>query len=124
MQTELTKSTAHRGKATEVLAASGLAAGLLASSCCVVPLLLLSVGISGAWISQLTALAPYQPIFIGAAAIALGLGFWRAYRRQDCAVGSICESPAVTRSTKAILWLGALVIVAAMSVNIVAPLFL
>ena len=46
------------------LVAGGVAA-ILASACCVGPLVLLSVGISGAWIANLTALEPYRPIFIG-----------------------------------------------------------
>ena len=108
-------------KKTQALATGGLVAGLLASSCCLLPLLLLSVGISGAWIAQLTALAPYQPLFLGVAAIALGLGFWRAYRRQDCAVGSLCERPAVPRATKALLWLGVAAVLAAVSVDVIAP---
>ena len=110
-------------KTTQTLAASGLVAGLLASSCCLVPLLLVSVGISGAWISQLAALAPYQPLFLGISVIALGLGFWRAYCRQEtCAPGSLCEMPSAPRATKTILWLGVAAILAAMSVDFVAPL--
>src|SRR5436190_17748752 len=108
-------------KKTQALAAGGLVVGLLASSCCLLPLLLLSIGISGAWIAQLTALAPYQPLFLGVAAIALGLGFWRAYRRQDCAVGALCERPAVPRTTKVLLWLGVVAVLAAVSVDAIGP---
>ena len=105
-----------------LLAASGVAAGLLASSCCILPLALLSVGIGGAWVSKLTALAPYQPIFIAAALLAIGAGFWTAYRRQTvCVPGSICERPAATRTTKAILWLGLLLVAGALSVDFLAP---
>jgi mercuric ion transport protein len=115
------KQTPKPEKKTQVLAAGGLVVGLLASSCCLLPLLLLSIGISGAWIAQLTALAPYQPIFLGVAAIALGLGFWRAYRRQDCAVGSVCERPGVPRTTKVLLWLGVVAVLATVSVDAIAP---
>jgi mercuric ion transport protein len=44
------------------LAAGGILAALGASSCCVLPFALFTLGVSGAWISNLTALAPYQPI--------------------------------------------------------------
>ena len=108
-------------KRTQTLAAGGLVVGLLASSCCLLPLLLLSIGISGAWIAQLTALAPYQPIFLGVAAIAVGLGFWRAYRRQDCAVGSVCERRGVPRTTKVLLWLGVVAVLAAVGVDAIGP---
>jgi mercuric ion transport protein len=115
------KRTVQPEKKTQALAAGGLVVGLLASSCCLLPLLLLSIGISGAWIAQLTALAPYQPLFLGVAAIALGLGFWRAYRRQDCAVGSLCERPTVPRTTKVLLWLGVVAVLAAVSVDAIGP---
>ncbi|WP_342634038.1 mercuric transporter MerT family protein [Mesorhizobium waimense] len=41
-----------------LLVAGGLLGALAASSCCIVPLVLFSLGIGGAWISNLTALAP------------------------------------------------------------------
>ena len=50
------------------LFAGGLAA-ILASTCCLGPLVLVALGFSGAWIGNLTALEPYKPIF---AVIALG----------------------------------------------------
>jgi mercuric ion transport protein len=112
------------GKETRALAAGGLVAGLLASSCCLLPLLLLSAGISGAWIAQLTALAPYQPLFFGVAVISLGFGFWRAYRRQDCAAGTACERPGVRRATAVLLWLGVAAVLAAVSVDTIAPFIL
>ena len=52
------------------LAAGGLAA-ILASTCCLGPLVLITLGFSGAWIGNLTALEPYRPIFIGVALVAL-----------------------------------------------------
>ncbi len=60
-----------------VLNAKGsLVAGSLtaigASVCCVGPLVLLALGISGAWITNLAALEPYRPIFIGLTLFFLG----------------------------------------------------
>jgi mercuric ion transport protein len=118
-----TKTSEARGKTTQALAATGLAAGLLASSCCLLPLILVSAGIGGAWMSRLTALAPYQPVFLSLAAIALGWGFWRSYRRQDCAPGSSCERPGFVRTTRILLWLGAALVLTAVSIDILAPLF-
>ena len=51
------------------LFAGGLAA-ILASTCCLGPLVLVALGFSGAWIGNLTVLEPYRPIFIGAALVA------------------------------------------------------
>ncbi len=61
-----------------IFAAGGVIGAILASTCCVVPLLFVMLGISGAWIGNLTALEPYKPYFAGIALVFIGLGF-----RQD-----------------------------------------
>jgi mercuric ion transport protein len=58
---------------------AGVAAGIGASVCCVGPLALLALGVSGAWIGNLTALEPYRPLFIGLTLVFLGLAFLRLY---------------------------------------------
>lgn len=97
-----------------LFAAGGLIGAILASTCCVLPLLLVSLGISGAWIGQLTALSPYQPYFLVSALALLGAGFWQAYRRKPevCAPGSICAKPTSGRLTKSILWIGTMFVAA------------
>ena len=60
--------------ATKKLWESALAT-VIGSLCCVAPLMLLTHGISGAWISQLTALEPYRPICIGVMLLFIGLAF-------------------------------------------------
>ncbi|HAL36821.1 MAG TPA: mercuric ion transporter MerT [Polaromonas sp.] len=87
------------------LLAGGLAA-LFASTCCLGPLVLITLGLSGAWISKLTVLEPYQPIFIGAALVALffaGKRIWRP--AAQCAPGEVCALPRVKRAYK-LLFLG------------------
>jgi mercuric ion transport protein len=80
------------------LLAGGLAA-LLASTCCLGPLVLITLGFSGAWISQLTVLQPYQPIFIGAALVALFFAGQRIWRpAAQCAPGEVCALPRVRRT--------------------------
>ena len=64
-------------------AAGGVAGAILASSCCVLPLVLVTLGVSGAWIGNFTALEPLKPVFIGVAAIFIGLGFWQVYFRPS-----------------------------------------
>jgi hypothetical protein len=61
------KSEPQNGRGA--LFAGGLAA-ILASACCLGPLVLIALGFSGAWIGNLTVLEPYRPIF-GAALVAL-----------------------------------------------------
>ena len=50
--------------AETLLVVVGVLGALAASSCCIAPLLLFALGVSGAWIANLTQLAPYQPLFI------------------------------------------------------------
>jgi len=45
------------------LLVGGLTA-LLASTCCLGPLVLVALGFSGAWIGNLTVLEPYRPYFM------------------------------------------------------------
>jgi mercuric ion transport protein len=80
-------------------AASGLLAALAASSCCTLPLVLFSLGASGAWIGNLTRLAPYQPYFIAATIALLGCGYWLVYRTSKlaCAEGEACARPLPTQ---------------------------
>src|SRR6267142_5631984 len=78
-----------------LMAAGGLFGALAASSCCILPLALFSLGVSGAWIGNFTQLAPYQPYFIGATIGFLGSGYWLVYRspRLACAHGESCARP-------------------------------
>lgn len=62
----------RRTSAYGTLLAGGLAA-VLASTCCLGPLVLITLGVSGAWIGNLSALEPWRPLFIGAALAALAL---------------------------------------------------
>ena len=67
------------GNGRGILAAGGLAA-ILASTCCLGPLVLITLGFSGAWIGNLTVLEPYRPIFIGVALVALFIAGRRVFR--------------------------------------------
>ena len=90
--------------ATKQLCASALAA-ILGSLCCVTPLVLLTLGISGAWISQLTALEPYRPIFIGVTAVFIGLAFRQLYIVPvRCSPGEVCANPRLQRRQRQIFW--------------------
>lgn len=105
------------------LFAGGLAA-ILASTCCLGPLILLSLGISGAWIGNLTLLEPYRPIFIGAALIALFFAWRRLFRAPAaCRPGEVCAIPQVNATYRLLFWIVAALIVVALSFPYVAPLF-
>ena len=108
------------------LAVAGLAAAIGASSCCVLPLVLFALGVSGAWIGNVTVLAPYQPYFIVAAVAFLGVGFFRVYRRPRtaCAEGETCARPGSTRLVKIALWAASVLVAIAVAFPYVAPLFI
>lgn len=106
-----------------VLVAGGLAA-LLASTCCLGPLVLVSLGISGAWISNLTALEPYRPIFVGAALVALFFAYRRIFRpAQDCKPGEVCAIPRVRASYKFLFWAVAVLVLIALGFPYLVPVF-
>lgn len=107
-------------------AAGGLLGALAASSCCILPLALFGLGVSGAWIGNFTQLAPYQPYFIAAAIGFLGYGYWLIYRsaKLACAPGDACVRPIPSRLVKAGLVIATLLVAAALGFNFLAPVFL
>lgn len=107
------------------LAAGGVIGAILASACCVVPLLLVTLGISGAWIANLTALEPHKPYVAAVTVGLIGLGFWHAYFKPQpaCEDGSYCAHPTSSRITKAALWAGAAIVALSLTINWWAPLF-
>jgi mercuric ion transport protein len=106
-------------------AAGGLTAAVLASSCCVAPLVLLMLGVSGAWIGNLTALEPYKPVFAAVALLFIGLGFWQVYfrRRRECAERTYCAQPRSSMITKVALWVATALTIVALTTDWWAPLF-
>jgi mercuric ion transport protein len=107
------------------LAAGGVLGAILASACCIVPLVLVTLGISGAWIGNLTALEPYKPLTSGIAIVFIGLGFWHVYFRKKpvCVEGSYCARPQSSRITKTALWGAAVLVLLSVTINWWAPLF-
>jgi mercuric ion transport protein len=84
---------------------AGVLAAIIGSLCCVAPLVLLTLGISGAWISQLTALEPYRPIFIGITLVFIGLAFRQLYIvPARCAPGAACANPRLQRRQRQVFW--------------------
>lgn len=108
------------------IAAGGILGAIAASSCCILPLALFSLGMGGAWIGNLTALAPYQPIFVVITLGFLGYGYWLVYRKPkaDCAEGAACARPLPSRIVKLSLWLATALVAAAMAFPYVAPILL
>ena len=105
------------------LVAGGLAA-ILASACCLGPLVLLALGASGAWIGTLTALEPYRLMFIGVAVVALLMSYRQIFRPSgECAPGEVCALPRVRRTYRGLFWAVAALVAIAIVYPLVAPLF-
>ena len=109
-----------------LMAAGGILGALAASSCCILPLVLFSLGVSGAWIGNLTQLAPYQPYFIAATIGFLGYGYWLVYRSSKvvCAGDEACARPLPNRLVKFGLIVATVLVIAAIGFDLFAPLFL
>ena len=121
----LSTATGDEGRKTWV-AAGGILGAIAASSCCILPLVLFSLGIGGAWIGNLTALAPYQPVIVAITLGFLGYGYWLVYRKAKavCADGSACARPLPNRIVKLALWLATALVAAAIAFPYVAPMLL
>jgi mercuric ion transport protein len=117
------RSRAPSGGERAPLLAGALAA-LLASACCVGPLVLLSLGVSGAWIGNLTALEPWRPLFIAVALVALLLAARRIWRpAAACAPGEVCALPRVRRGYRLMFVAVALLVGVALAFPWMAPWF-
>jgi mercuric ion transport protein len=114
---------AEQQKGRGALAAGGLAA-ILASTCCLGPLVLVALGVSGAWIGNLTLLEPYRPVFIGAALVALFFAGRSIFRpAAACRPGEVCAIPQVRTAYKLIFWIVVALVLIALGFPYVLPLF-
>ncbi len=64
-------------KKTSPYLIGGLLTSIVASVCCIGPLFLLATGISAAWMSQMMALEPFQPLFAALTIGLFGIAGWR-----------------------------------------------
>ncbi|MGV6811757.1 MAG: mercuric transporter MerT family protein [Brevirhabdus sp.] len=116
------KDDAHDKTGLRWLAAGGFLAAIGASSCCIIPLLLFSLGISGAWIGTLTALSPLKPIFIAVALGLVGWGLWMNRRaRNACHEDGVCTRPMPSRVIPIALWAALALILIAAAWDWIAP---
>ena len=111
MQPESDRSSAG------LLALGGFGAVLL-SACCVLPFVLVMLGLGGAWLANLHALYPYRWLILGFSAIVLFFAWRRLYRpATECADGEVCAVPTVKRGYRVLFW----VVTALVALSAVAP---
>jgi len=96
------------------------------TSCCILPLVLVSLGVTGVFIGQLTALYVYKWVTLSFAAAALAYGFWKAYRpvaAEDCVDGT-CARPIDRRLMRGVLWGALLIVLLALAFPALSPFLL
>jgi mercuric ion transport protein len=102
----------------------GVLASIGASACCIGPLLLVSVGIGGAWIGNLTAMEPYRPVFISLVFVFLGLAFRQLYFvKQSCDSDANCAAERTIRAQRLIFWIAVPLLLGLVAVPWLIPLF-
>jgi len=79
-----------------------------------------------AWIANLTQLAHYQPYFIAATVACLAGGYGLLYRsrRRVCTDGQVCARPLSNRVVTGGLILATILVIGALALDVIAPLFL
>ncbi len=104
----------------------GAIAAIAASLCCLGPLVLVMLGVSGAWIGNLAVLEPFRPWFLTAAVIAMFFAWKKIYRAPAaaaCTPGSLCAMPQTNRIYKLLFWIVAALIALGLVFPFLAPLF-
>ena len=104
----------------------GLLAAIGASVCCLGPLVLVSIGVGGVWVSNLTALAPYRWVFILAALGFMGFAWHKIYRAPaaaQCEPGTLCVVPQTNRLYRVMFWLVSALVLHALAFPYFLPLF-
>jgi len=109
-----------------LMAAGSILGAVAATSCCILPLVLFGLGVSGAWIGNFTQLAPCQPYFMIGTVTCLATGYWLVYRSSTvaCADGTACARPLPNRWVVAGLIAATVLVIAALAFDFVVPLFL
>ena len=104
----------------------GALAAIGASVCCLGPLVLVSIGVGSAWVSNLKALAPYFWVFILAALGFTGFAWYKIYRAPagaQCEPGTLCAIPQTNRVYRAMFWVVSALVLLALVFPYFAPLF-
>lgn len=97
--------SAPAGRTSKLAIAGAALAAVGASICCVVPLVLVLLGISGAWIANLTALDRWRPWFTAATLLCLALAFWQLYGPSSrCRTDGVCVDTRILGRRRRWLW--------------------
>ena len=103
---------------------AGVLAALGASACCLGPLLLVTMGLGGAWVGSLRYFEPFQPVLVLVTLACFGWAFRRLYiEPRRCKPGDVCAVPAVPRRQRIVFWIVAVIVAAILTFPLYASLF-
>jgi mercuric ion transport protein len=123
--TPIPSSTEKPLKRTGWFGVGAVLAAIGASVCCIGPLVLLSLGIGGAWMTTLTSMEAVRPVFLIATLVFIGLAFRRLYLVPDyCETGDACASIAVRHNQRIFFWVGSGFLIALLAFPWYAPYFI
>ncbi len=119
-------SAATPDAGSRVATAGSLFGAFAMTSCCILPLVLVSFGVGGVWIAQLTALYAYKWYTFSMASAFIGYGFWKVHKAETaaCREGAACARPINRRVMKAALWLATVVTLIAIIFPYITPYIL
>jgi mercuric ion transport protein len=104
--------------------ALAVGASLIASTCCVLPLALVLVGITGAWMANLAVLKPITPVFTVLSLAALAWAGYLVFRPARVCAPTDGDACATTRPLMRRLFIGCAVFIALLlSFPLFAPIF-
>jgi mercuric ion transport protein len=112
-------------KLTRTTLIGGALAAIAASACCLGPLLLVTLGIGGAWVSNLTFLDPFRPVFIALALACMALAYRKIYfgpTAAECQPGSLCAMPQTKPRYRVLFWMVSSLVLVALAYPYVLPL--
>ena len=97
----------------------------ICAACCLLPFVLISLGVTSAWVGALDRLAPFKWLFVIATLVLLGYGFYAAYfkPKTECANGSQCQTCAPSALMRTGLWVGLFIGVAGLIFEQIESLF-
>lgn len=103
---------------------AGVLAGIGASLCCVAPLVLLSLGLGGAWVANFAAFEPLRPAFLMLTLLFIGLAFRKLYLTpRTCEHGKLCADDATISNQRVIFWVVTIPLFGLVAFPWFAPLF-
>ncbi len=94
-------------------AAGSIVGGVLASACCIGPVVFTLLGVSGAWFAHM--FEPLRPLLLTLTYSLLAVAFYLTYRpaATSCAPDAACSIPATRRLGAVMLWIAAVVVLLA-----------